>query len=93
MNPGFNGGPTYLMVPKLSDKKEAVYKFLNFVLTPEAQAVIVEKMHGFPGIQLSSMPSNIQEQFKGVSDGFRSFNIGDLSKDLNKRWQSEVAAQ
>ncbi|UUZ86885.1 extracellular solute-binding protein [Paenibacillus sp. P26] len=93
LNPGFNGGPTYLMVPKLSDKKEAVYKFLNFVLTPEAQAVIVEKMHGFPGIQLSSMPSNIQEQFKGVSDGFRSFNIGDLSKDLNKRWQSEVAAQ
>jgi putative spermidine/putrescine transport system substrate-binding protein len=88
-----NGGPTYLMVPKLSEKKAAVYKFLNFVLTPEAQTVIVNDMHGFPGIELSSMPQNIQDQFKGVSNGFRSFNIGDLGNDMNKRWQSEVAAQ
>ncbi|MCZ8516442.1 extracellular solute-binding protein [Paenibacillus filicis] len=93
LNPGFNGGPAYLIVPKLSDKKEAVKKFLNFVLTPEAQSVIVEKMHGFPGIQLSSMPANVQEAFKGVSSGFRSFNIGDLSKDMYQRWQSEIAVK
>jgi putative spermidine/putrescine transport system substrate-binding protein len=93
LNPGFNGGPTYLMVPALSEKKEAVYKFLNFVLSPEAQSVIVQKMHGFPGIQLANMPKDIQDEFNGVSSGFRSFNIGDLSKDIYKRWQSEVAAQ
>jgi putative spermidine/putrescine transport system substrate-binding protein len=93
LDPGMNGGPTYLMIPKLSDKKEAVYKFLDFVLTPEAQTIIVNDMHGFPGIDLSSMPQEIQDQFKGVSGGFRSFNIGDLDKDMQKRWQSEVAAQ
>jgi putative spermidine/putrescine transport system substrate-binding protein len=93
LNPGMNGGPTYLMVPKLSEKKEAVYKFLNFVLTPEAQTVIINEMHGFPGIELSNMPQEIQDQFKGVSGGFRSFDIGDLDKDMLKRWQSEVAAQ
>jgi putative spermidine/putrescine transport system substrate-binding protein len=63
------------------------------VLTPEAQSIIVNDMHGFPGIQLSNMPQNIQDQFNGVSGGFRSFNIGDLDKDMLKRWQSEVAAQ
>ncbi|WP_274650231.1 extracellular solute-binding protein [Paenibacillus humicola] len=93
LSPGFNGGPTYLMVPKLSDKKEAVYKFLDFVMTPEAQSIIVQKMHGFPGIKLSSMPQSIQDSFQGVSDGFRTFNIGDLGTDINKRWQSDVAAQ
>jgi putative spermidine/putrescine transport system substrate-binding protein len=93
LNPGFTGGPTYLMVPKESAKKDAVYKFLNFVLTPEAQSVIVNKMHGFPGIKLSNMPQEIQDAFKGVSEGYRTFNIGDLSKDMQKRWQSEVAAQ
>jgi putative spermidine/putrescine transport system substrate-binding protein len=93
MKPGFNGGPTYLMVPQLSTKKEAVYKFLNYVLSPEAQGVVVNKMHGFPGIQLSNMPQNIQDALKTSSAGFRTFNIGDLDKDMTKRWQSEVAAQ
>jgi putative spermidine/putrescine transport system substrate-binding protein len=93
IKPGFNGGPTYLMVPQLSTKKEAVYKFLNYVLSPEAQAVVVNKMHGFPGIQLSNMPQDIQDSFKSSSAGFRSFNIGDLDKDMTKRWQSDVAAQ
>lgn len=93
VTPGLNGGPTYLMVPKLSDKKEAVYKFLDFVLSPEAQEVVVNKMHGFPGIKLSNMSQEIQDSFKGVADGFRSFNIGDLDKDINQRWQTDVAAQ
>jgi putative spermidine/putrescine transport system substrate-binding protein len=39
------------------------------------------------------MPQDIQDQFKGVSDGFRSFDVGDLDKDMMKRWQSEVAAK
>lgn len=93
LSPGFNGGPTYIMVPKLSEKKEAVYKFLDFVLSSDAQEVIINKMHGFPGIQLTNMSQEIQDSFKGASEGFRSFNIGDLDKDMTKRWQSEVAAQ
>ncbi|ACT01550.1 extracellular solute-binding protein [Paenibacillus sp. JDR-2] len=93
ITPGFNGGPTYLMVPKLSEKKDAVNEFLNFVLSPEAQSVVVTKMHGFPGIQLSNMPQDIQDSFKGVAEGFRTFNIGDLGNEINKRWQSDVAAQ
>ncbi|MFF2480227.1 extracellular solute-binding protein [Paenibacillus sp. NPDC058071] len=93
ITPGFNGGPTYLMVNKLSDKKEAVYQFLNFVLSPEAQEVIVDKMNGFPGIELSHMSQEVQDKFSGVAEGFRSFNLGELDKEINKRWQSEVAAQ
>ncbi|WP_029192817.1 extracellular solute-binding protein [Paenibacillus harenae] len=93
LTPGFNGGPTYLMVPKLSEKKEAVYKFLDFVLSPEAQEVIVNQLHGFPGIEITNMPQEIQDSFEGAAEGFRSFNIGELEKEMTKRWQSEVAAQ
>ncbi|MDU4697456.1 MAG: extracellular solute-binding protein [Paenibacillus sp.] len=93
ITPGFNGGPTYLMVNGESDKKEAIYQFLDFVLSPEAQGVIVEKMNGFPGIELSNMPQATQDKFNGVAEGFRTFNIGDLGTEINKRWQSEVAAQ
>ncbi len=93
ITPGFNGGPTYLMVNSASEKKEAIYQFLDFVLSPEAQAVVVEKMNGFPGIELANMPQETQDKFKGVAEGFRTFNIGDLGTEINKRWQSEVAAQ
>lgn len=93
ITPGFNGGPTYLMVNKESDKKEAINQFLDFVLSPEAQAVVVDKMNGFPGIELDKMPQDTQDKFNGVADGFRTFNIGDLSTEINKRWQNEVAAQ
>ncbi|WP_018884312.1 extracellular solute-binding protein [Paenibacillus massiliensis] len=93
ITPGFNGGPTYLMVNKESDKKEAINQFLDFVLSPEAQAVVVDKMNGFPGIELGKMPQETQEKFTGVAEGFRTFNIGDLSTEINKRWQNEVAAQ
>ncbi|MCK6073328.1 extracellular solute-binding protein [Paenibacillus silvae] len=93
ITPGFNGGPTYLMVNQASDKKEAVNTFLNFVLSPEAQEVIVNKMNGFPGIELSNMPQEVQSKFDGVAEGFRTFNIGDLGTEINKRWQSDVAAQ
>ncbi|MEN1988266.1 extracellular solute-binding protein [Paenibacillus hubeiensis] len=93
ITPGFNGGPTYLMVNGESDKKEAINQFIDFVLSPEAQEVIVDKMNGFPGIELSNMSQDMQNKFNGVSDGFRTFNIGDLSTEMNKRWQNEVAAQ
>lgn len=93
ITPGFNGGPTYLMVNKESDKKEAINQFLDFVLSPEAQAVVVDKMNGFPGIELDKMPQETQDKFTGVAEGFRTFNIGDLSTEINKRWQNEVAAQ
>lgn len=93
ITPGFNGGPTYLMVNGESDKKEAINQFIDFVLSPEAQEVIVDKMNGFPGIELSNMSQEMQNKFTGVSDGFRTFNIGDLSTEMNKRWQNEVAAQ
>ncbi|WP_010277297.1 extracellular solute-binding protein [Paenibacillus senegalensis] len=93
ITPGFNGGPTYLMVNDESDKKEAVHQFLDFVLSPEAQAVIVDKMNGFPGIELQNMPQETQDKFEGVAEGFRTFNLGDLGTEINKRWQSEVAAQ
>ncbi|WDQ35911.1 extracellular solute-binding protein [Paenibacillus marchantiae] len=93
ITPGFNGGPTYLMVNQESDKKQAINEFLNFVLSPEAQEVIVDKMNGFPGIELSNMSQEMQNKFDGVAEGFRTFNIGDLGTEINKRWQSDVAAK
>ncbi|NRF94519.1 extracellular solute-binding protein [Paenibacillus frigoriresistens] len=93
ISPSFTGGPTYLMAPKLSEHLDSVAKFLDFVLTPDAQTVIIQKMYGYPGIKWSEMPSKLRDEFKDVAAGYRTFNLGDLGKEVQKRWQQEVAGQ
>ncbi|OXM87620.1 extracellular solute-binding protein [Paenibacillus rigui] len=93
IDPAFTGGPTYLMVPKLSEHSESINKFLDFVLSPEAQTVIVNKMFGYPGIKWSEMPQELRDKFKDVAGGYRQFNLGDLGKEIQKRWQREVAGE
>jgi hypothetical protein len=63
------------------------------ILIPEAQTVITQKMYGYPGIKWSEMPSKLRDEFKDVAAGYRTFNLGDLGKEIQKRWQQEVAGQ
>lgn len=93
IEPSFTGGPTYLMAPKLSEHQDSVATFLNFVLTPDAQKVIVEKMFGYPGIKWDEMPQELKTKFKDVAGGYRTFSLGDLGKEIQKRWQKDVAGQ
>jgi putative spermidine/putrescine transport system substrate-binding protein len=93
IDPSFTGGPTYLMAPKLSEHTDSVATFLNFVLTPDAQKVIVEKMFGYPGIKWEEMPQELKTKFKDVAGGYRTFSLGDLGKEIQKRWQKDVAGQ
>jgi putative spermidine/putrescine transport system substrate-binding protein len=93
IDPSFTGGPTYLMAPKLSEHQDSVATFLNFVLTPDAQKVIVEKMFGYPGIKWEEMPQELKTKFKDVAGGYRTFSLGDLGKEIQKRWQKDVAGQ
>ncbi|MDF2959590.1 MAG: transporter substrate-binding protein [Paenibacillus sp.] len=93
IDPSFTGGPTYLMVPKLSEHTDSVNTFLDYVLTPEAQSVIVNKMYGYPGIKWSEMPQDLKDKFKDVAGGYRTFSLGDLGKEIQKRWQRDVAGQ
>lgn len=92
IDPPFTGGPAYLMIPELSSKKEAVYTFVNFVLSPEGQTIIMEKMYGYPSIEWSNFSPEMQEKFKDVAKGYRFFQGGNLNVELMKRWQNEIAA-
>lgn len=93
INPGFTGGPAYLMVPADNDnkEKEAAQKFVNYALTPEVQEVVIEKMYGFPGIKWDLLDKQLQSEFESVSGEYRLFNGGTLGENLNKRWQKEIA--
>lgn len=93
ISPAFTGGPSYLMVPELSSKKEAAQKLLDYILTPEAQTIVVNKMYGYPGIKWDLMSKELQDKFASVSASYRQFNGGDLQQEIYKRWQTDVAGQ
>lgn len=92
LTPGFTGGPAYLMIPSMSAHKAAAEKFLNFVLTVNAQKEVVNQMYGYPGIKWSEMPSDYQQKFKAVAKNYRIFIGGQYSTDMHKLWQDKVVA-
>lgn len=95
IQPAFTGGPAYLMAVDNGDeaRQEASETFLNYVLTQEVQELVIDQMFGYPGIKWELLSEEDQKKFESVSEGYRIFNGGDLSGELTKVWQKEVATQ
>ncbi|WAH36315.1 extracellular solute-binding protein [Alicyclobacillus dauci] len=89
ITPGFTGGGTYVLVPKLSAHKDAAYKFLNFLLSNNVQSEIVTKMNGYPAIQWNQLPADQQSKFASIAKDYRYWP-GQYSADLTKLWQQTV---
>ena len=89
ITPGFVGGGSYLFVPSMSVHKAEAYKFINFVLSPTTQALIVMKINGYPAINWSQLPSDLQSKFAGISGEYRYWP-GQYNSDLIKMWQQVV---
>ncbi|KGX86606.1 extracellular solute-binding protein [Pontibacillus litoralis] len=95
LTPGFTGGPAYMMLADNGEEErtEAAETFLNYVLTPEVQETVVNKMYGYPGIEWEFLDEEMQKNFESVSGDYRIFNGGKLGEEVNKRWQKEIASQ
>jgi len=95
IDPAFTGGPAYLMAVDNGDEKrrEATETFLDYVLTQDVQKLVIDTMYGYPGIKWDLLSAEDQKKFEAVSGGYRTFNGGDLSSELMKVWQKEVASQ
>lgn len=90
-NPSFTGGASYLGVPKVSKNKAAALKLVNFVLSPEAQALIAQQIAGYPVIPLTKLPADLQKIFSDAHpETLRNGYLDKVGKDLNARWDQEV---
>lgn len=92
ITPAFTGGIQTIVVPSLSKNKEAAYKLLDFVVSPEGQNIFVEKQKAIPVIDNSLLPKETVEMLSGLEvKEFRSYTIGKLSDDEKKMWQQDIA--
>jgi putative spermidine/putrescine transport system substrate-binding protein len=90
-NPSFTGGAAYLAVPKTAKHKKALYKFVNYILSPSAQQMIVDVMAGFPAIDVKYMGDSIKQKFQDVSaNTLRPTYQTKMGNDFKAAWQQSV---
>jgi putative spermidine/putrescine transport system substrate-binding protein len=90
-NPSFTGGAAYLAVPKTARHKKVLYKFVNYILSPEAQQMIVDVMAGFPAIDMKYMGDSIKQKFEDVSaNTLRPTYQTQMGNDFKAAWQQSV---
>ena len=94
ITPGFNGGAAYIGVPKGATHKQAAFAYMNYLLDPERQKLIVTgAMAGYPGIDWQYMPSDARNRFAGADKEFRFWPGGTYGQDMQRLWHEKVAAK
>ena len=90
-SPSFTGGAAYLAVPKTAKHKKVLYRFVNYILSPAAQQMIVDVMAGFPAIDIKYMGDAIKSKFQDVSSNtLRPTYQTKMGNDFKAAWQQSV---
>ncbi len=91
IDPPFSGGAAYVGVVADSQHKPEVYAFLNWLLTPEPQTLIVNQINGYPGLDWQFMPPDVQQKYADIAKNY-SFNFSQkFNNDKNQQWYEKVA--
>jgi putative spermidine/putrescine transport system substrate-binding protein len=91
IDPPFNGGASYVGVIADSEKKAAAFAFLDWLLTPEPQQVIIDKLQGYPGLDWKYMPPAVQEKYQDIAKAYSFGFSSKFSNDMNQQWYEKVA--
>lgn len=92
IDPPFTGGAAYLGVPSGSQHQDQAFQFLNWVLDPAQQNVIITKLNGYPGLEWKYMPADVQQKFADLAKNYDTFGFSSkFGSDMNKLWYEKVA--
>jgi putative spermidine/putrescine transport system substrate-binding protein len=91
ISPAFSGGGAFVGVVADSPNKEAAYAYLNWLLTPDPQQIIINTIKGYPGLDWKYMPADVQARFADVAKDFSFGFSSKFGSDLNQQWYEKVA--
>lgn len=92
IEPALTGSLQSLVIPTFGSNENGAYAFMNYMLSPAAQELMVKQMAAIPLIDASSMDMTGYEDLQGLDvSNFRLQSIGGLSTSFNERWDSEIA--
>lgn len=86
------GGYTHLAIPKNAANLKGAQDFVNWMLSPAGQSLVVEVIGGFPAISWDMLSPELQERFNSViTDNVPTWPGGDYNPLLTKAWYETVA--
>ena len=92
IDPGFTGTFASLAMPEIGSKSDGCYAVMDFMISEEAQDILLEKMAAIPVIDTANLDQDKVSLISSLDvTKFRSSNIGSLSDDLNKKWDDEIS--
>lgn len=92
IDPALTGSLQSLVIPTFGSNENGAYAFMNYMLSPAAQELMVRQMAAIPLIDASSMDMTGYEDLQGLDvSNFRLQSIGGLSTAFNERWDNEIA--
>jgi putative spermidine/putrescine transport system substrate-binding protein len=90
-SPSFTGGAAYLGIPKTAKHKVQVDQFVDYILSPAAQQMIVNVMAGFPAININLMGDAVKQKFESVAaNTLRQGYQTKYGNDFKAQWQQNV---
>lgn len=90
IEPSFTGSVQGIAVPSYSGNKEGGFAFINYLLSPEAQTILVQDMAAIPLVTEGVDLTGAEELMSMDVSNFRTQALGDLVTDLNARWDEEI---
>ena len=92
IEPALTGTPTSLVIPSMAKTAAASYKFLNYVVSVEAQDMLVNVMKAIPVIDTKKLPAATLDLLSGLQmKNYRISALGGLGTKLNERWTKDIA--
>ena len=91
IDPSLTGSLQSLAIPTFGSNEEGAYAFMNYILTTDAQEILVKQMAAIPLIDTAQLDMTGYEDVESLDvSNFRIMSIGDLSTDFNEKWDNEI---
>jgi putative spermidine/putrescine transport system substrate-binding protein len=92
IEPSLTGSLNILGIPTFGSQSEAAYAFIDFLLTPKAQNILLADMAAIPLIPASLLDAGEAAAVKDLDvSAFRITTIGELGQELNRIWNETIA--
>ena len=91
IDPSLTGSLQSLAIPTFGSNEDGAYAFMNYILTVDAQEILVKQMAAIPLIDTAQLDMTGYEDVENLDvSNFRIMSIGDLSTDFNEKWDNEI---
>lgn len=92
IDPSFTGNVDAMAMPAIGGDEEGAHAVMDFMLSEEAQAILLDEMAAIPLIDSANLDSPNSALLEGLDvSSFRVSSLGTLGTELNEKWDQEIA--